>query len=169
MAGVGAVGQAIAADVQIEPPPADDAPVSAGEIKVTSVQALSVVGGSVSGAEAGYVFVNEDNTTFKAPAQVYTGDKFTINLALANKSESQMDTQITVSAPEGMSVDVEGNDGVKGVVRFGADKWAFRLDADDSDDEPDLIITISVSGSMSPSYYCLHCLIEPLSFEGDES
>lgn len=163
MVSAGVAGAATAGEMEVIPD-------ATGEVQVTTGQALAVVGGSITGAESGYVFVNDDQTAFKAPAQVYTGDRFTINLALDNKSQSPMDTQIAISAPEGMSLDVKGKDDVRDVVKVGADIWAFRLEAseNEADDEPDLIITIAIGCSVIPGSYGLKCVIEPLTFEGGE-
>ena len=52
------------------------------------------------------------------------------------------------------------------VVRIGTNTWAFRLDANESDDAPDLAITIAVGGSIAPGSYNLGCVIEALTFKG---
>ena len=163
MASAGIAGQAVAGDVENVPvaPQAGSA-----EINVKTKQALSVVGGSVTGAN-GYIFVNDDNTAFKAPAEVYTGDRFNINLAIGNSSQNPLDCQITVSSTEGFTLDVRGSNGASNVVRLGTDTWAFRLDANESDDVPDLTITVAVS-TATPGNYNLGCVIEALTFPGGE-
>ncbi len=159
MVGAGLAQEAIAGDVEI-------VPGATGEVRITASQALTVIGGSVTGADASRIIVSDDATNFMVPAEVYTGDQFTINLALGNKSESPMEAQVTISGPEGISVDVQGKDGVQGVVQTGLKSWVFRLDANESDDEPDLEITLAVSDLAQPGFYSLQCIIEPLAFEG---
>ena len=160
MAGVGAAVQAAGGDVKVVPGVPGD---GKAEVKVASSQALAVVAGSVAGAK-GRVFTNEDGTAFKAPAEVCTGDRYTINLALANRSNSPIDAQITVSSPEEFTVDVRGKNAAKGLVRTGPNTWAFGLDANESDEMPDLAIRVAVSDVAQPGNYGLQCVIEPLMF-----
>lgn len=161
MAGVGIAGEAVAGEVEV-------LPGATGEVKVTAGQALTVIGGSVTGVDAGRVIVNDDAMSFLAPAEVYTGDKFTINLALGNKSGSPMEAQIDITGADGFTVKVEGRDGVHGVVQVGAGSWVFVLDAEEGDEEADLAVTIKVNALAQPGYYNLGCLIEPLAFGGGE-
>ncbi len=52
------------------------------KVDIVSSQAISVIGGSVTGAEAGRVIINDDGTSFSAPAVLGSGGQFTINLSL---------------------------------------------------------------------------------------
>ena len=162
MAGAGAAN-GTAADV-IEKISGTSAEGSSGQVNVTADQALGVTGGSVTGANAGRVIVNDEGTTFKAPVEVSTGDKFTVNLALVNKSNNPLEFQITISSPKDFSLDVESEDGATGAVRIDANTWAFRLGANEDDEETDLAITVAVSAITQPGYYVLDCVIEPLEF-----
>ena len=69
---------------------------------------MGVVGGSVVTAD--------DGTAFKAPAQVNTGDRFTINLALANRSENPLEAQIPTSGPSDLPQ--PGSYGLKCVIEL---------------------------------------------------
>jgi len=162
MAGAGAAN-GTAADV-IEMVSGTSAEGSSGQVNVTAEQALGVTGGSVTGANAGRVIVNDEGTAFKAPVEVSTGDQFTANLALVNKSNNPLELQITISSPKGFSLDVESEDGATVAVRIDANTWAFRLDANENDQEADLAITIAVSDMTQPGSYVLDCVIEPLEF-----
>jgi len=162
MAGAGAAN-GTAADV-IEMVSGTSAEGSSGQVNVTADQALGVTGGSVTEANTGRVIINDDGTAFKAPVEVSTGDQFTVNLALVNKSNNPLELQITISSPKGFSLDVESEDGATGAVRIDANTWAFRLDANENDQETDLAITVAVSDMTQPGYYVLDCVIEPLEF-----
>ena len=162
MAGAGAAN-GTAADV-IEMVSGTSAEGSSGQVNVTADQALGVTGGSVTEANTGRVIINDDGTAFKAPVEVSTGDQFTVNLALVNKSNNPLELQITISSPKGFSLDVESEDGATGAVRIDANTWAFRLDANENDQETDLAITVAVSTITQPGYYVLDCVIEPLEF-----
>jgi len=162
MVGAGAAN-GTAADV-IEMVSGTSAEGSSGQVNVTADQALGVTGGSVTEANTGRVIINDDGTAFKAPVEVSTGDQFTVNLALVNKSNNPLELQITISSPKGFSLDVESEDGATGAVRIDANTWAFRLDANENDQETDLAITVAVSTITQPGYYVLDCVIEPLEF-----
>ncbi len=131
MASAGIAGQALAGDVQVVPVASTAG--GSGQVNVAADQALGVAGGSVTGANAGRVIVNDDGTAFKAPAQVCTGDRFTVDLALLNKSHKPLELQITISSPDGFSLEVSGKDGTAGVVRIDTNTWAFRLDANETE------------------------------------
>lgn len=153
MAGTGVAGNAIAGDAE-------------GEIDITASQALTIVSGSVTGAEGGRVIVDEDGFAFTAPSQVYTGDRFSINLALGNRSNDSLDLQATIEAPPGFKIDVKAGDGASGTVRTGTDTWLSTICAGEADNEPDLFIIISVSETIQPGFYNLGCVIEPLKISG---
>ena len=153
MAGAGVASDAIAGD-------------TTGELDITASQALTVIGGSVTGAEGGRVIVDEDGFAFKAPSQVYTGDRFSIELALGNRSNKPLELQTTIEAPPGFRVDVKTSDGASGAIRTGTDTWLLTICAGEADMEPDLSINISVSGAIQPGFYSLGCVIEPLRISG---
>jgi len=127
-------------------------------------QTLAVVGGSITGASAGRVIINDNGTAFTAPAEVGTGGQFTVNLPLGNRSDQPLEAQITISNTEGFSLDVKGRDGATGMVRIDTNTWAFKLAANENDQEADLAITVAVSDMTQPGNYLLECLIEPLKF-----
>lgn len=158
MAGAGAAAQAAAGDVKITGEPSG----LSGSMDVTVAQGLTIVGGSMTGVAAGRVITSDDGTVFMAPAEVFTGDRFTVNIALGNKSERALEAQITVEAPEGMRVEVKGSDGAAGVVRTANNTWTFRLAGAETDEIPDLAITVSVSGTTELGAHPMKIAIEPL-------
>ncbi len=135
-----------------------------GEASVTISQALVVLGGSTGGASEGPVYTNDEGTSFKVGAQVHPGEKFTISLSLGNKTQQPFDSMITVSGPEDILVEVEGKDGASGVMLLTPGSWAFRLDAGESDAEPDVVITAAVRSTARPTKHELQFAIEPLTF-----
>jgi hypothetical protein len=156
IASAGAAGQAMAGD-------------TSGDIAINAGQALGVAGGTVSGASAGRVIVGDDGISFQAPVEVFTGDRFTVNLALVNRSQQPLDLQATMTAPSGFTLDIAAADGATGAVRLGPNSWAFTIDPAESDYEPDLAVTIAVSDVITPGFYNLECVIEPLTFPGGAS
>jgi hypothetical protein len=139
-----------------------------GEMDITAGQAVTVISGSVTGVDGGRVIIDDDGFTFKAPAQVYTGDRFSINLALGNRSNCPLELEIRIEAPPGFSLDVRARDGASGAVRMGRDNWVVTLGAGEADEIEDLAITISVSDTIQPGFYNLGCVIEPLRISGGE-
>jgi len=133
-------------------------------IAATVEQALGVMGGSVTEADAGRVVVSDDGTAFKAPVQANIGDKFNVNLALVNKSDQPLDLQIDISTPSGLTAAIQGNDGASGVVQSDTNSWVFTLAANEDNQTPDLAITIAVDDLIQPGNYVLDCVIEPITF-----
>lgn len=164
MTAAGLASHAVAGDVTTVP--LSPAMAASGAVDVAANSSLSVIGGSVVGAEAGTVIASEDGTSFKAPAQVSTGDQFAVHLTLANKSQSRLDAEITISAPEGLTMSLRGMDGAHGVVQTGPNTWVFSLDGNENDEEPDLAVTVAVGDVVAPGFYGLKCSIEPLGFQG---
>ncbi len=156
VASAGAAGQVMAGD-------------TTGDIDINAGQALGVAGGTVSGASAGRVIVGDDGISFKAPVEVFTGDRFTVNLALVNQSQQPLDLQARMTAPSGFTLDIVATDGATGAVRMDANTWAFTIDPAESDYEPDLAVTIAVSDVIAPGFYNIECVIEPLTFPGGAS
>ena len=164
MLGAGLTGQAVAGNLSDIKVPVAPGTGVIGEADVTTSQALTIIDGSVTGANAGRVIINDDNTAFIAPAEVYTGDRFAINLALGNDSENPVEAQITVLTPDGISVKVKGSDDVSGVVRCGPDSWALRMKANQGNEDADLIVIVSVSDVIPAGDYTIRCTIEPITF-----
>lgn len=160
MLSAGIASRAVAGDVNVVPLFSQD---SQNQLSVRAKQSLTVIDGSFGGAGAGHVFVDKNGTSFRAPAEVYQGDMFTMKLALGNSSQSPLDAQIQLAVPEGMYLDVRGLDGASEVVQIGSGAWAFTLAANESNREPDIIVKIHVS-NVSPGSYNLKCVIEPLEF-----
>jgi len=133
-------------------------------VVTTEEQALGVAGGSVTETQAGRVIVSDDGTAFKAPVQACTGDQFNINLALINKSDQPFDLELDISAPKGLSVDVQGNDGATGMVQSDINSWIFTLAADEDNEIPDLAIAVAIDDLTQPGNYILDCVIEPVKF-----
>ena len=136
----------------------------AANVAATVEQALRVMGGSVTEADAGRVIVSDDGTAFKAPVQANIGDKFNVNLALVNKSDQPLDLQIDISTPSGLTATIQGNDGASGVVQSDINSWVFTLAANEGNQTPDLAITIAVDDLVQPGSYVLDCVIEPVTF-----
>jgi hypothetical protein len=164
MLSAGIASRAVAGEMNIVPLFSRD---SQSQLSVNARQSLTVIDGSFGGA-TGHFFVDSSGTSFKAPAEVYQGDMFTMKLALGNSSQSPLDAQIQLSFPEGMYLDVRGADGASEVVQTGHDTWAFILAANENNREPDIVVKIRVS-NISPGSYNLKCVIEPLEFEGSQS
>jgi len=61
-------------------------------------------------------------------------------------------------------VDVQGNDGVTGVVRSDINSWIFTLAANEDNQTIDLIITVAIDDLTQPGNYVLDCVIEPVEF-----
>ena len=137
---------------------------NASSVVTTLEQALGITGGSVSEAHAGRVIVSKDSAVFKAPVQACIGDQFKVNLALVNRSELPLELELDINTPEGFSVDVQGNDGVSGVVRIDINTFVFTLAANEDNETPDLNITIAVGDLTHPGNYVLDCAIEPVRF-----
>ena len=140
-----------------------------GEENVSSIvttveQALGVVGGSVTEASVGRVIVSDDYTAFLAPVEACTGDQYTVRLALVNKSDQPLELELDISTPKGLSVDVQGRDGVTNVVRTDINSFAFTLAASEENETSDLAITVAVDDLIQPGNYTLNCSIEPLRF-----
>jgi len=133
-------------------------------VATTVEQALGVAGGSVTEIKNGRVIVSDDGTAFKAPVQACIGDQFNVNLALINKSDQPFDLELDISAPKGLSVDVQGNDGVTGVVRSDINSWIFTLAANEDNQTTDLIVTVAIDDLTQPGNYVLDCVIEPVEF-----
>lgn len=155
MAGTGVAGQAMAGN-------------AIGDMDITASQALTVISGSVTGVDSGCVIVDDDGFSFKAPAQVYTGDRFSINLALGNRSNSPLELEIRIEATPGFSIDIRARDGASGAIRMGMDTWVVTIGAGEADEIEDLAVTISVSDTIQPGFYNLGCVIEPLRISGGE-
>ncbi len=136
----------------------------AANVAATVEQALGVMGGSVTEADAGRVIVSDDGTAFKAPVQANIGDQFNVNLALVNKSDQPLDLEIAISTPSGLTATIQGNDGVSGVVQSDINSWMFTLAANEGNQTPDLAITIAVDDLTQPGNYVLDCVIEPVTF-----
>jgi len=160
--GAGAAGPAVADNVgQLMD---SDGEGTAANVATTVEQALGVMGGSVTEADAGRVIVSDDGTAFKAPVQANIGDKFNINLALVNKSDQPLDLQIDIDTPGGLTATIQGNDGASGVVQSDINSWVFTLAANEGNETTDLAITIAVDDLIQPGNYVLDCVIEPVTF-----
>lgn len=160
MAAAGVAREVVAGNLK-ETTPAFS-PQNSPAIAATPEQALRVAGGLVTGARAGCVIVDDERTVFKAPAQVCTGDRFTVHLALVNESNRVIGCQMCLSLPEGFSAHVRGYDGVIGVVPVGLNTWAFPIASHERDEEPDLAIAVAVDSTAKPGNYSIGCAIEPL-------
>ena len=162
MAGIGVGAPALADHTDVLPGiPLED---TASNIITTVEQALGIAGGSVTEIKNGRVIVNDDGTAFKAPVEACIGDQFNVNLALVNRSDRPLELQLDISAPEGFSVDVQGNDGTTGVVRTDINTFAFTLAANEDNENPDLAITVAIDDLTQPGNYVLDCAIEPVRF-----
>ena len=148
--------------------PSDQAAVS-GLVGVVVSQALVVVGGSLGGATVAPVFTNDEGTAFSVGAQVHTGERFTISLALGNKGQAAISSQLTISGPEGISLKVVGQDGARDLTALESGTWAFRLEPGESDLDPDLVVTAAVSPIAQAGKYDLLFSIEPLALPMPDS
>ncbi len=145
------------------------ADTAGGDVNINADQTLGVASGTVGSASGGRVIISDDGASFKAPVECFTGDQFTINLALVNRSQQPLDLQVKMTAPAGFTLAMTASDGANGAVRMGPDTWALTLDPNENDYETDLTIVIAVSDVIAPGFYDLGCIIEPLTFTGGAS
>jgi len=129
-----------------------------GTVGATVGQALvirQVAGTSVSGADRALVTVEDNGTAFTASAEVNTGDQFNVNLALANLSGAELVGELTLVAPEGITLDVvEGGDVIPNAVRTGPFNWKFRMNPSDNP-STDLVVTVALADDMPPGFYSI--------------
>ena len=115
-----------------------------GTISATASQALLIKfpsgGTHIVGADADLMTVSDDGTGFTAAAEINTGDSFEVHLALLNESNSELNGELTLIAPDGITFRVaRANDVVPSVVRTGPFTWRFRL-VPTTDDTQDMVI-----------------------------
>ncbi|MBI2916534.1 MAG: hypothetical protein HYY01_00945 [Chloroflexi bacterium] len=137
-----------------------------GSIGATVGQALVVrlnAGTSVTGAPRSLVTVEDDGTAFAASAELFTGDQFNVNLALANLSGQELTGELTLVAPEGITLAVtEAGDVLANAVRTGPFNWKFRMNASDNA-TTDLVITVALADDMPPGFYYVDGTIKQVS------
>jgi len=104
-----------------------------GTISTTASQALVVRTGSVSGGavDAGLFTMSDNGTAFTAAAEVHTGDQYNVNLTLANHSNTELIGDLTLVAPDGITLSVAGaGNTVAGPVQTKGPNpsvWKFKL------------------------------------------
>lgn len=134
-----------------------------GTVGATVGQALVVrlnAGTSIScpvpcGVLRSLVTVEDNGTAFTASAEVHTGDQFNVNLALANLSGQELTGELTLVAPEGITLAVtEAADVIPNAVRTGPFNWKFRMNASDNA-TTDLVITVALADDMPPGFYSI--------------
>ncbi|MBI2917796.1 MAG: hypothetical protein HYY01_07345 [Chloroflexi bacterium] len=131
------------------------AQAAVGDANLVVSQALLVLSGNVTGASEAVFTVSDDGTSFSTAASAWTGSRYHINIALGNRSDSTLVADLTVDAPEGLSIRVAGADGVTGVAPFGEKTWKLVVAPTESDHTPDLTITVKVSETMPPGFYTI--------------
>ena len=128
-----------------------------GTATITASQSLLVSGGAIpdADADASLVTVADDGTGFHAAAEVNTGDDFRVYLALANESDQALSGELTLIAPDGITLDADGADDiVDDVVQTGPFTWNFRLPPT-NDSATDLKIKVALADDMPPGFYAV--------------
>ncbi|MBI4312962.1 MAG: hypothetical protein HY681_14470 [Chloroflexi bacterium] len=128
-----------------------------GVITATASQSLLVSNGSLSGpaVDAGLFTLSDDGTKFTAGAEINTGDKFDVDLALANASAEELTGELTLVAPSGVTLLVREFDDITGnIVRTGPFTWKFRLPVA-SDTTADMRVTVALADDMPPGFYAI--------------
>jgi hypothetical protein len=130
-----------------------------GTISATASQALLIrfpsAGTFITEADADLMTVSDDGTGFTAAAEINSGDFFRVHLALANESNSQLNGELTLVGPDGITFRVEhANDVVPYVVRTGPFTWRFRLNPT-TDDTQDMVITVALADDLLPGFYAI--------------
>ena len=132
-----------------------------GTITATVSQALVVLqnaGTGVTGADASLVTVQDDGTAFQAAAEINTGDMFTVHLHLANLSAAELTGEVTLVAPDGITLSMQRADEViPDVVRTGPFTWKFRMIPSGTPPNgiTDLRINVALADDMPPGFYAV--------------
>ncbi len=129
-----------------------------GVITATVSQALVLrdnFGTSISNADRSLVTVSDDGTRFTASAEINTGDEFLVNLSLANLSNAELTGDLTLLAPEGITLSVDSaGDMTQDAVRTGPFEWKFRMPVSDNA-TTDLVIHVALADDMPPGFYAI--------------
>ncbi len=128
-----------------------------GVITTSVSQALLIRDGVLSGpaVDAGLFTMSDDGTQFTAGTEINTGDKFNVELALANESDEELTGELTLVAPSGITLAVKEMDDItQNIVRTGPFTWKFRLPVA-TDTATDMRITVALADDMPPGYYAI--------------
>lgn len=127
--------------------------VVSGDMPVGVSQGLLVKGGTVIGGQGGLFSVSDGGTSFSAAASAFTGETYTVAVALANLSGQNSTGEIEAIVPEGMTLDIAAADGVSTLARTGVSTWRFVLKQGEDDVEPDLLIAVHVGVAVPTGFY----------------
>lgn len=144
-----------------------------GTITATVSQALRIsfpaTGTNITGADRSLITAKDDLTAFTAAAEINTGDEFDVNLALRNDSNAELTGELTLVAPDGITLSVdEAGDAVANIVRTGPFTWKFRLnpivDPSTALDDTDLTITVALADDMLPGFYSIDGTLKQVAY-----
>ena len=128
-----------------------------GVITATASQALLISAGALSGpaVDAGLFTMSDEGTKFTAGVEINTGDRFNVDLALANASDEELTGELVLVGPSGITLQVrEMDDITQNIVRTGPFTWKFRLPVA-TDTAPDMRITVALADDMPPGFYAI--------------
>ncbi len=118
--------------------------------------------------------VGDDRTSFRAAAEVDTGDVFLIMLPLKNASDQDLVAELTVTVPDGIEVEVIGSDEESGsaadhtrhVTHSGWNTWNFcvsRLaDMYTGDWRDSIGIVVGADDNLKPGFYTIEAVLEQI-------
>ena len=114
--------------------------------------------------------VGDDNTAFETAAEIGTGDQYLIFVPLKNASNNDIVGKLTITYPDGLTVEVGDNtENVSVSARIGPYTWTFKLDAAADMTAPStnyddcLIIAVAASDTIVPGFYEINGKIEQIS------
>ena len=103
---------------------------ASGQVDVQAEQALTVRSVSVTGGDATFSRVGDDNTELQVAVEANNGDAFEVEPEIENSSANALAVRIVVAAPDGISVEdvddsPEGNS--DSVVQSDASAYVTKL------------------------------------------
>ena len=135
-----------------------------GRVAATASQAIKIgdgAGTTVSGADEGLVFVEDDGTGFHAAAEINTGDDYEVELSVSNLSDDELTGELTLTAPDGITLDVEKAGAITDdILQSGPSTWKFKLPVNDADATTDMKITVALADDTPPGFYSIDGTIE---------
>ncbi|MCD6452901.1 MAG: DUF11 domain-containing protein [Dehalococcoidales bacterium] len=118
--------------------------------------------------------VGDDAASFRAGAEVDTGDVYLIKLPLKNASQQDMAAELTLTLPQSIEAEVFGSDEESSssvdhtfnMTRVGNSKWDFRVshlaDMVTSDWRDSIGIVIGVDDDCPPGFYMIDATVEQI-------
>jgi len=119
--------------------------------------------------------VSDDQTSFRAGAEIDTGDCYIIQLPLKNASEQDLSAELTIDIPDCIEVEVFGSDEESDssddhtlyVTRVGYGVWNFRVsymaEFEDSDFSDSVGIVVCADDDCAPGFYMLNATLTQIS------